>query len=99
MCRKAHGAAFATYGSVKAEQVKIAAGEDVIARYASSAEVERWFCSRCGSNVRWLSHKHADLFEIPYGMLDDEPDLKPTINIFTASKAPWFEITDTLPQK
>lgn len=99
MCRKAHGAAFATYGGVKAEAVKIVAGEEFIARYASSPEVERWFCSRCGSNLRWLSAKHADLFEIPYGILDDEPELKPSMHIFTGSKAAWFEIADTLPRQ
>lgn len=35
---------------------------------------------------------------IPAGTLDDDPGLKPAMHIFTASKAPWYDITDTLPQ-
>jgi hypothetical protein len=32
------------------------------------------------------------------GTLDDDPDIKPCVHIFVASEAPWFEITDSLPQ-
>jgi hypothetical protein len=30
--------------------------------------------------------------------LVDAPSIQPTHHIFVASKAPWFEITDDLPQ-
>ena len=33
----------------------------------------------------------------PTGMLDGDPNMRPEINIFTASKAPWYTITDSLP--
>lgn len=32
------------------------------------------------------------------GSLDDDPVMHPLSHIFVASKAPWFEITDDLPQ-
>jgi hypothetical protein len=35
---------------------------------------------------------------IPAGSLDDDPIVRPVVHIHTASKAPWFEITDALPQ-
>jgi hypothetical protein len=35
---------------------------------------------------------------VAYGPLEDEPTLKPTAHIFVGSKAPWYEITDDLPQ-
>ncbi len=35
---------------------------------------------------------------IPIGTLDNDPGIKPSVHIFVASKAPWFEITDSLPQ-
>ena len=99
MCRKAHGAAFATYGIVAVEQVAIVSGEEFISKYNSSPLVQRWFCSQCGSNLRWLSQKYPNLFEFPFGLLDDDPVKRPSMHIFTASKAPWYEITDGLPQK
>jgi hypothetical protein len=32
------------------------------------------------------------------GVLDEAPSLRPTHHIWVSSKAPWFEITDDLPQ-
>jgi hypothetical protein len=32
------------------------------------------------------------------GSLIDEPTIRPSGHIFVGSKAPWFEITDELPQ-
>ncbi len=36
--------------------------------------------------------------EIALGILDDDPGIRVPHHIFVASKAPWFEITDDLPQ-
>jgi hypothetical protein len=35
---------------------------------------------------------------IPAGTLDVDPGVRPSVNIFVASKAPWHEITDELPR-
>jgi hypothetical protein len=35
---------------------------------------------------------------VAMGTLEDPPSIRPTIHIFVGSKAPWFEITDGLPQ-
>ena len=35
---------------------------------------------------------------IPFGSLDDDVGVQPQRHIFVGSKAPWFEITDDLPQ-
>jgi hypothetical protein len=32
------------------------------------------------------------------GTLTDSPTLRPSAHIFVGSKAPWFTITDSLPQ-
>jgi hypothetical protein len=32
------------------------------------------------------------------GTLADAPSIRPTAHIFVGSKAPWYEITDDLPQ-
>ena len=33
-----------------------------------------------------------------YGTLADAPTLRPTAHLYVGSKAPWFTITDDLPQ-
>jgi hypothetical protein len=35
---------------------------------------------------------------VAMGSLVDAPSIRPTEHIFVGSKAPWFELTDALPQ-
>ena len=35
---------------------------------------------------------------VPAGALDQDPGIRPQAHIYVGSMAPWFEITDTLPQ-
>ena len=98
MCRKAHGAAFGSYAAVRVENFRIVSGEELILRYKSSRGVERTFCSRCGSRLQFISEKQPGIVDIALGVLDDDPGIRVPHHIFVASKAPWFEITDGLPQ-
>jgi len=36
---------------------------------------------------------------VPAGLLEDDPGVRPRLHVFTASKAPWWEINDDLPQQ
>lgn len=97
ICRKVHSAAFATCGHAKAEKFRWLRGEDLIVSYRSSENNLRNFCRVCGANVPAVIQE-MNYVRIPMGTLDDDPDIKPCVHIFVASKAPWFEITDSLPQ-
>lgn len=98
MCRKAHGAAFGSYLVLKARDFAITAGEGDIVAYDSSPGVQRTFCRRCGSTLQFRSAKRPESIELAAGTLDDDPGVKPAYHIFVGSKAPWFDITDGLPQ-
>ena len=98
MCRKSHGAAFGTYALVNAADFRIVSGAERVTRYASSSGVSRTFCSRCGSTLQWQIETKPDIVEIALGVLDDDPGVRPSRHIFVGSKAPWHEITDSLPQ-
>jgi hypothetical protein len=60
--------------------------------YASSLGEHRGFCSVYGFDA-----KPREL-GLAIGILDDDPGGRPICHVFTGSKAPWFEITDALPQ-
>ena len=98
MCRKAHGAAFGTYALVKATDFRIVSGADRITRYRSSPGVVRTFCARCGSTLQWLRESKPDIVDIALGVIDGDPGVRPSMHIYVGSKAPWFQITDALPQ-
>ena len=98
MCRRAHGAPFANYAALNPRALRYTQGEDLIVRYASSAEAVRTFCSRCGGKLVFQSSTTPDEIWIASGTFDDDPGIRTTSHIYVDSKAPWFEITDDLKQ-
>ncbi|MEJ2132730.1 MAG: GFA family protein [Gammaproteobacteria bacterium] len=95
MCRKAHGAAFGTYGVVDKDRFRFVAGEDLVTSYASSPDVNRTFCSRCGATLQFIT-RDAGHLGVAVGTLDDDPGIRPSYHIWTDSKAPWWAIDDDL---
>ncbi len=93
MCRKVHGAPFATYAAVDPESVTFLSGEDHTGLFESSPGGYRAFCSRCGSVVPVRGDP-----EMPVGGLDGDPGTRPEAHIFAAFRAPWHIIADDLPR-
>jgi hypothetical protein len=95
LCRKAHGTAFSTFVGVPASAFRWTRGAESVRSFASSAVLTRTFCGRCGSKlpVRW-----EDEVQMPAAALDGDLGVRPSKHIFVASKAPWHEIRDALPQ-
>ena len=98
MCRKAHGAAFRPGALVKTEQFSWVRGEDLVKDYKSSPGMHRMFCRNCGSPLIARSDAHAGIIGVSLGTLDADPGIRPGAHWSVASKAPWFDITDNLPQ-
>ncbi len=98
MCRKHHGAAFGSYGSVRRAEFRWVSDEALVARFASSPGIERGFCRQCGSTLFWDAIENAGSFGVALGTLDGDPGVRPSLHIFVGSKAPWYEICDDLPR-
>ncbi len=98
MCRKAHGAAFGTYARVKRSEFAWLSGADRIVSYRSSSSAQRTFCGTCGATLQYVSEGRPESFALALGTLDDDPGVRPSHHIFVGAKAPWFEITDGLPE-
>jgi hypothetical protein len=97
MCRKHHGAPFATFTSAPFAAFRWLGGEDAIAKYSSSEQGVRSFCSHCGS-VAPLLLPDLGFAICPAGNLQGDPGVRPQAHMFTGSKASWYAITDSLPQ-
>jgi hypothetical protein len=98
MCRKAHGSAFRSRATVKAADFEFVQGENSLTFYESSPGNRRGFCRVCGSPILSKFDAHPNCFGVPLGALDDDPGIRPKRHMHVASKAPWFSITDDLPQ-
>ena len=97
MCRKHHGAMFSTFISAPDTGFRWVSGQDNIETYPSSEHGHRPFCRTCGSVTPMLLPA-MNLVLIPAGNLQEDPGLKPQMHMFTGSRAPWYPITDQLPQ-
>lgn len=99
MCRKFHGAAFATLGEAESRHFRWLAGEDKLEAYAAPNGTVRRFCKLCGSSMTFASADDTgELVEFALGTLDSDIDLNPDAHIYVGSKANWVEISDDLPQ-
>lgn len=96
-CRKAHGAAFATYGRVSANALRILVGEDQLASFRVGP-VSRQFCSSCGSNL-FFKHEGAKAWLwIAASAFEDGRAVNPTAHSFFKSRAEYWSIEDSLPR-
>ncbi len=97
MCRKHHGGSFATFVSAPLVGFRWISGKDNITAYASSEKGHRFSCRTCGS-VTPVEMKEWDQVFMPAGNLQGDLDVRPSAHWFVTSKAPWYAITDSLPQ-
>jgi hypothetical protein len=97
MCRKHHGALFATYVAAPLAGFRWIRGEDDVSTYVSSPDGKRSFCRICGS-VAPIMVEAMGMASLPAGNLEGDLGIEPQMHIFVGSKAPWYEITDSLPQ-
>ncbi len=96
MCRKSHGAAFATYAGLDPDTFHWVSGAEMVTEYISSPEGGQCFCEQCGDTLGAI--ENGKVTYITLGTVDGDPGVCPEGHIFVGSKAPWVEITDSLPQ-
>lgn len=65
----------------------------------SGRPVRRRFCPRCGSPLLTFFDSEPDFFCLKIASLDDSSWVEPEFHLYVASKAPWYEILDGLPQR
>lgn len=91
-CRKGHGAAFASYGSVPREALRIVSGGDLLNAFASSELVRREFCLRCGSSLFWsrCAGEFTGWISVALGTLDTPFKPYKQKNVHVACAVAWF---------
>jgi hypothetical protein len=100
MCRKLHGALFATWAVVPRGGVAVVRGEAALATFESSPGVRRRFCGSCGCPLFCEIDSDPDLDWYAPGTLDGgahpghEPEREQ--HIFAGSTVQWQDIPDGL---
>jgi len=95
-CRAATGSAFKPFAGIEREKLEITDGLDALLVFGEE-DLNDTRCRACGSLLFSVVRDGAYV-HVAMGSLADAPSIRPTKHIFVGSKAPWFEITDNLPQ-
>lgn len=96
-CRQQTGSAFASIGCIEVEKFSIRSGEDALSRSEETPEGHAALCAFCHARI-YAMVRQRRFVHIPLGILADVPSVLPSFHINVASKAPWYRITDDLPQ-
>ena len=97
-CRRATGSSLNTSLFVHRNEFRLVSGKEALSYYESSPGNLRHYCSQCGSPLFKLFPEPPDLMTVRAGTLDSDPGVRPSAHIWVSEKAPWYEITDGLPQ-
>jgi hypothetical protein len=97
-CRRTTGSAFKPFAGIEREKLAVTRGEENLLTYGGGGDVGGDIhCMKCGSLLYSIVQAGTRV-HVAMGTLVDEPSIRPTKHIFVGSKAPWFAITDDLPQ-
>ncbi len=98
-CRKARSAAFSTQVFAAHGAFRWLSGREQVMEFflPGARSFGNSFCRACGSPVP-RDFSQAPVVLIRAGGLDDDPIARPQAHIYVGSKAPWYEITDGLPE-
>ena len=95
-CRAATGSAFKAFAGIEREKLELTDGADTLL-IVGEEDSNDTRCAVCGS-LLFSVVRDGSYVHVAMGSLVDAPGIQPIKHIFVASKAPWFEITDDLPQ-
>jgi hypothetical protein len=98
-CRQARGTPHATNLAWKLDALRYTEGESLLTVFdlPGAQYFGTTFCAHCGGFVPRRSVGRGWAV-VPVGSLDSDPDITPKAHQFVASKSPWFDITDGVPQ-
>ena len=93
-CRRASAAAFVTWFSLKADEFELLLGAP--AQFASSRNVVRTFCARCGTPLTYRQVTQSEEIDITVCSLDHPAALMPEDHTWVSSRLPWVKTCDGL---
>jgi hypothetical protein len=95
-CRASTGSAFKPFAGIERDKLEITDGANELLIWGD-ADNNHTRCAVCGSLLYSVVRDGAYV-HVAMGSLADAPTIRPSEHIFVGSKAPWFDITDELPQ-
>jgi len=86
MCQKQFGGFFSALVTAPEDGIEWTRGE--ISYFQSSINIERGFCSDCGTP---MAYRHPGGLELAIGSFDERDDLQPQVQVNHDARLPWIE--------
>ena len=96
-CRVRTGSAFAAIAGVSIDKVEVHTGSEHLLLEGECSDGYGARCAKCHAFL-FAAVRNRQYMHVALGVLGGTPSRLPDHHIYVGSKAPWFEITDALPQ-
>ena len=96
-CRVRTGSAFAAIAGVGIDKVEVHTGSEHLLLEGECSDGYGARCAKCHAFL-FAAVRNRQYMHVALGVLGGTPSRLPDHHIYVGSKAPWFEITDALPQ-
>ncbi len=96
ICRRLTGSAMGAYGMVRKSEFSWLSGEEVLKTFRQNNNLERFFCSNCGSFLLSVHGLDSVNCYLSLGSLDCHEGIEISYQQFTDSKVPWLELDSSL---
>jgi hypothetical protein len=93
-CRRASGAPFVTWGSVRRHDVEIISGEVRKVRFAGRL---RSFAQCCGTALFFEDHPDCEWLDVTMASLDQPQAYPPEVDIWIEDRLPWVGLDPSRP--
>ena len=96
-CRIRTGSAFAAIAGISIDKVEVHTGSEHLLLEGECSDGYGARCAKCHAFL-FAAVRNRQYLHVALGVLGGTPSRLPDHHIYVGSKAPWFEITDALPQ-
>jgi len=96
LCRKAHGATFATQALARGETLTIKKGAELLGEYQGVRGI-RAFCTNCGARLMNYARDKSLFLSVALASIDGDHNIKPVAHAYVDSKASWHNPSDDIP--
>jgi len=93
-CQRRTGGAWSLQARAAPGSFAITQGADAIGSWQPEGGFAKEFCARCGSSLWSRSPDDPDVVSVRFGVMDDDPGIRPTYRMYLDSAAPFEPVPD-----
>lgn len=95
-CKKISGGAFSSLAVVKENRLEITSGKESLTAFQLSENLEKQFCSHCGTPIFNRNNHYPGRCMVALGSLDDPAVVTPSVNVHCENQLSWVVLDDKL---